>query len=179
MGTGCSGQSRWECAAVQYQCTASAWNGWRQGGVFHGSAPPPPEENSSALSSCLGRNKHWQLISERGVSLDLDKQTDTLIEFERKAKRESKRRGHGEIAAERWSVTCRGRADVWLLRNHFWLQVLHLRERWRRRHGLSQWGIYCIADNIPVSHGAIFKPCTTHDVFHHITECAGFSLGHA
>lgn len=168
------------------------WMATGGGGRFHGSTPSLPSSAAPAPhppTTAAPYHPAWG-ETNTGSSFEkgefpwispscVDKQTDTLIESERKAERERKRRGPrrnrcGEMI--RHVPRPRRLSDCYatVFGSKFFICGSET-----RRHGLSQWGIYNISDSDPVSHGAVFKPCTTRDVFHHITECAGFSSGHA
>lgn len=99
-------------------------------------ALPLSEQNSSALSSRLGRNKHWQLIWDGGLSLD-------LAGMRRQANRhpnwiwEGGQKGEEEAGPWRYRrrKTIRQRPHVsrlcqsLIVTQSFWLRVLHLQER--------------------------------------------------
>lgn len=135
----------------------SAGNGGRQGGVSMGLPPPPPPLSPSPNRTAVPYHPAWG-ETNTGSSFGMgefpwispgwvDKQTDTLIEFEREGKRERKRRGRGAIVAKRRSVsrlTGRGCAHVSLLCNRLGSKFFICRSE-TGRHGLSQWGIYLIA----------------------------------
>lgn len=184
-GTGCAGQGGWGRAAASSQLAASAWNGWRrEEGALPWEYPPPTTTTTAAPYHPAWGETNTGSSFEKGefpwISPScVDKQTDTLIESEREAERERKRRGpRRNRCGERIHHVPRPRrlSDCYatVFGSKFFICGSET-----RRHGLSQWGIYNISDSVPVSHGAVFKPCTTRDVFHHITECAGFSSGHA
>lgn len=120
------------------------------------------QESGSALSSRLGRNKHWQLLWEGGVTLHLaDKQADTLIEFERAAERE---RGRGGASAKPARKDDPSRAEAAPMSDcyaiPFWLQLLHLREA--ERVGVGCGGFTPSPTTSQLVTGAMFKPWAAH-----------------
>lgn len=126
-GTGSAAEARGGVKGIRGWGAAvqSAGNRGRQGGVSMGVLPPPPPLSRSPNRTAAPYHPAWG-ETNTGSSFGMgdfpwispgcvDKQTDTLIEFEREGKRERKRRGRGAIVDERRSVsglTCRGRADV-------------------------------------------------------------------
>lgn len=184
-GTGCAGQGGRVGVCGCTVSTRSVGVEWiATGRRFHGSGthtcthtrttPPSPKRTAAPYHPAWGETNTGSSF-EKGefpwISPScVDEQTDTLIEFERKAERERKRRGHGEIGAERWSVTCRGRTDVWLLRNRFLAPSSPSAGVKRDDTGWVSGGFTISPTTSQLITGPIFKPCAPRDVFHHITR---------